>query len=357
MASYATVIRVQRVQTSRLAALQRHNARTPRDVLNARERGVDAYENVNPHKTLLNYTLAGSRNIRADIEAANAGAAYARSDATAVAAEFILTMHKDFFNNISKSDTKKWCHDAVCALNEYCISNNCGRVINAIVHLDEDTPHIHVITSVKTEVFLKNISRGEKISYGTCWGDTKKTISDARKAGTLDTATKLGRLQTGYTKLLQKKGWDVKRGTIDSKAEHQAQREYHKKNDDELQRIFIEKSQSIIAELIKKYNDIAKEAQLVIDKVENINIDISNSNYKKAELQIELLQSLLKMREHKNIIDRQKPEIKNLIKFIDDNTTNLLTAIRSKRMRNIRECQKNNRDNQSVQIAKMRFTI
>ena len=61
-----------------------------------------------------------------------------------VADELILTASHNFFNDMSREDITKWgnkCMDFV--YND--IGYNKSQIISAIIHMDETTPHLHVV--------------------------------------------------------------------------------------------------------------------------------------------------------------------------------------------------------------------
>jgi hypothetical protein len=99
-------------------------------------------------------------------------------------------------------------------------------VTSAVLHLDEEAPHIHFVTVPIAQVKTKN-RHGErttdKISFTALFSDTRKVIAQARWAGRTSEDTKLGRLQTSYAEAVAHLG--LARG-ISSDRRHVTPKEY-----------------------------------------------------------------------------------------------------------------------------------
>lgn len=322
--AHPTVIRVEQVHACDLGAAAGHIARTRNGVLAARERDATAYnDSIDLTRTNNNCVIAGNPDIRAAVLADIAGYDFADKRSDNVAAQFVLSMNKDFFNNFDDSMKKKWCCDAVSALSDYLQSINAGKILSAYAHYDEETPHVHVITSVIHETFSnKKTSRGLKINYGIKFSDKKSVIAEARKKKTVHTDTKLGRLQTGYTEALKKYGWDVERGIENSKLTHMQQSEYHKEQ---------RQKKSIL--LQRKIDDLQEKIDRLQTEYESMQKTFNSYNKKTLDLYTSqtdaLLKKLLSMRELANNITDESQLISINIKILTDITPQLNNTINS----------------------------
>ena len=113
-----------------------------------------------------------------------------------VADELILTASHNFFNNMSREDITKWgnkCMDFVYKD----IGYNKNQIISAIIHMDETTPHLHVVAVPLIKRFDK---RSNKERY---------TIS---KKAYIHDKMHLSELQDKYHKRMVDNGYDLLRG-------------------------------------------------------------------------------------------------------------------------------------------------
>ena len=136
--SYA-ICRVQKIKISGIGGLQAHNQREHEK----------SYTNpdIDWSRKNLNYTLTENTqninfNVRADERIAQAytGKKAVRKDAVKLC-EALFTSDKTFFDKLTEQEQKHFfqdCYEWAC--NRYGKNN----IISAIVHLDENTPHMHV---------------------------------------------------------------------------------------------------------------------------------------------------------------------------------------------------------------------
>ena len=113
-----------------------------------------------------------------------------------VADELILTASHNFFNDMSREDITKWgnkCMDFV--YND--IGYNKNQIISAIIHMDETTPHLHVVAVPLIKRFDK---RSNKERY---------TLS---KKAYIHDKMHLSELQDKYHKRMVDNGYDLLRG-------------------------------------------------------------------------------------------------------------------------------------------------
>lgn len=113
-----------------------------------------------------------------------------------VADELILTASHNFFNDMSREDITKWgnkCMDFVYKD----IGYNKNQIISAIIHMDETTPHLHVVA-------VPLIKRFDKRSNKERYTLSKKTY--------IHDKMHLSELQDKYHKRMVDNGYDLLRG-------------------------------------------------------------------------------------------------------------------------------------------------
>ena len=147
-----SIIRKQSHKKTSITAVNNHNMR------------LVSEENVDPTKSHLNRILIGSDNIRNDIMGyIKTNDIKIRNKDTVIFNEFILTASPEFFfhkdgKKKTRSEYKSDLNDWVKTQMEYLQKGEYGVCVNAILHLDESTPHIHAISLPIKENKLNNKS-------------------------------------------------------------------------------------------------------------------------------------------------------------------------------------------------------
>jgi len=133
--------------------------------------------------------------------------------------EGILTANKDYFNE----NYRGWQNNAdllkpwIDANLRFLRSEKVGIVKSAILHLDEEAPHVHFVSVPVSDVILGNRYGSKtvnRMSYNAMFSDSMQHIAECRKLGTTSTKTKLGRLQTLYAESVE--SLDLERGVTSS---------------------------------------------------------------------------------------------------------------------------------------------
>lgn len=141
-------------------------------------------ENVDPTKSKNNIVLLGSNDLKKDInDYINNNNLSIRNKTTIVANEFVLTASPEFFFNNpdgtkkSRVEYEKNLQDWVKTQIKYINNNKYGVAVNAVLHLDESTPHIHFLAVPVYDNKLNNkaLWRG-KNSYSKLIDDYVKTV-------------------------------------------------------------------------------------------------------------------------------------------------------------------------------------
>lgn len=117
--------------------------------------------------------------------------------------EVILTSDNTFFNEIGKKETKRYFQECFKFMTKY---KGIGKenILTAVVHLDEETPHMHL-------VYIPVISTKDKK------GNTIRKISASEFWKGKDSYKKL---QNQFYKYITEKGFDLERGKENTDREH-----------------------------------------------------------------------------------------------------------------------------------------
>ncbi len=113
-----------------------------------------------------------------------------------VADEMIFTSDKDFFDKLSKEEMLVWVEESLKFVYED-LGYKKEQVIHATLHMDETTPHIHIVVVPLIKKFDKRVNR-EKYCI------TKNEY--------IKSSTHLSNLQDKYYERLRNKGFEIERG-------------------------------------------------------------------------------------------------------------------------------------------------
>ncbi len=113
-----------------------------------------------------------------------------------VADEMLFTSDTDFFDKLSKEEIMIWVEETLKFVYED-LGYKKEQVIHATLHIDETTPHIHIVVVPLIKKFDKRVNR-EKYCI------TKKEY--------IKSSTHLSKLQDKYYERLRNKGFEIERG-------------------------------------------------------------------------------------------------------------------------------------------------
>ena len=260
-----TVFRVQPVERAGVKGIAGHNARQP---------GHES-EHIDPARTHLNFFLRGDKKIENILRAAIDGVPMARSckdrSKENVAAEMVFSASPEFFEN--GGDVQAWAKKTL----EWIDRTFPGRCISAVIHMDEQTPHMHAILRVDAEkarinpVTKEPMQAKRVLNYSDFFMDRKDVLTKARLLGTSHTDTKLGRLQTSYADAVASFG--LERGECSARSKRAVQHlppaEYREREKAlEEQAVILEQTKKARADLsaIQKSVAVAKSEKLALEK-------------------------------------------------------------------------------------------
>ena len=236
--SYA-VIHVQKFKMNDVKGIQIHNQRESPNSKNTdieKEKSSLNYDLRNPEPVNYNHKVKEIIKEGYTIDKA------IRKDAVVMTGT-LVTSDKEFFSKLDQAEQKKYFQDAYDYLKDRYGEKN---IVAAVVHLDEKTPHMHVISVPITE--------DGRLSA--------KTLFD-RKA--------LRELQDQLPKVLQDKGFDVKRGELGSEKTHVSPAEFKKQEIKDLEN----EIKALQDKVISRQNDL-KALQYDLKKFDGLKFDLDS---------------------------------------------------------------------------------
>jgi len=154
-----------------------------------------------------------------------------------VAFESIFTSDKEFFKDMSKADIKDWAEKSLEFLvNDIGISKS--NIIHAEVHMDEETPHLHVISTPLVKTYNKK--RNAEV-----WSISRRQFISGKQ--------QLSIAQDIYNKRMNENGYKLERGEKGSDKAHTPTVSYKKQQLEQLdEEVYKAKSEILVAHEMKK---------------------------------------------------------------------------------------------------------
>ena len=317
--SYA-IIRNEKYTPSSLMGIYRHNERKNTSYTNKNINHQNTYKNYAIKKCDTNY-LKKFDQIRQE----NNLKGWIKKNSNVVC-EYIITSDSEYFNSIGEEETQRFFKTAFNFVKSY---KNLGEkyIISANVHLDEETPHLHLVFIPVVHSFDK---KSGKVTDKICCSDFWKG-RDSYKI-----------LQDNFHKYMVRAGFNVERG-VEIGRKNIPIEKYKELTNYEMQKykmqnINLEKEKEIIdteelkkeyKRVIRKFNKLAKHytriktiTDTIIQKQEtlqNENKEIIQEN-RKLENENNYLKNFIdKTFEYVSILfDFPKERLKRLVKnFVD----------------------------------------
>ena len=205
-----------------------------------------------------------------------------------IACEYIITSDKDFFDEIGLEETKRYFKTAYKFV---CGYKNLGEkyILSAKVHMDESTPHMHLVFLPVVHTKDKNGKLIDKLSCSEFWKG-KNSYKN---------------LQDNFYTYMTKSGFNLERGKSNENehipikqlkviTNHEVQKFESKsvKTEQEITTNTMEEIRTDYPRLIKKINTLAKQYTKIkvindstLEKIENLKQDYTNlkSEYSKVK--------------------------------------------------------------------------
>ena len=171
--SYA-IIRNTKYKRENLKGIYRHNERKNKNYSN---------DNIDKERSYLNYSIK-SPKYRYDKEFDMMKEKYdfkgQIKTVSNIACEYIITSDKEFFETIGEEETKRYFETAYKFVSEY---KNLGEqyIMSAKVHMDEETPHMHLIFLPIVHTTDKKGNNIDKLACSEFWKekDSYRRLQDA----------------------------------------------------------------------------------------------------------------------------------------------------------------------------------
>ena len=168
------IIRNTKYKRENLKGIYRHNKRKNKNYSN---------DNIDKEKTYLNYSLK-SPKYRYDKEFDMMKERYKLKGqiktVSNIACEYIITSDKQFFEEIGEEETRRYFETAYKFVSEY---KNLGEqyIMSAKVHMDEETPHMHLIFLPVVHTQDKKGNNIDKLACSEFWKekDSYRRLQDA----------------------------------------------------------------------------------------------------------------------------------------------------------------------------------
>ena len=300
--SYA-IIRNANYKKDNLAGLYKHNERKNTNYSN---------KDINKNNSIKNYSIKQcnttySKALNQLIDENNLKCRI--TSYTNLVCEFIITSDKEFFETIGEEETKRYFQTAYNFVANY---KNLGEqyILSAKIHLDESTPHLHLVFVPVIQTKDKNGNPIKRIACSEYWKG-----KDSYK-----------KLQDNFYKYITKNGFDLERGK-QREIEHLSTEKLkqvtnfdnikYEMTQEEIKSIITQNKDLIIAqnkELVKYVNKLKlhlSKSYTAIKTMEKLQKENINLRYENQEL---------KRENHnlKNYISKTFEVVKHLFNFSKD---------------------------------------
>ena len=240
------------------------------------------------------------------------------------ACEYIITSDKEFFEEIGEAETKRYFETAYRFVSKY---KNLGEkyIISAQVHMDEETPHMHIVFLPVVHTTDKN---GNKIACSEFWKgkDSYRELQDAfydymvsHNFNLLRGLPKeeINRQHLDIKEYKELTNFEVTKELVESITYDIPE----ETNITDLKKIVFNKNEKILNDIIKPKEDMIKklynENKALHDKVDELEYEYNNKSVG-LEFEYENKYERLENENYKlhNIIDRFYIKINKFIKWI-----------------------------------------
>ena len=168
------IIRNTKYKRENLKGIYRHNERRNKNYSN---------DNIDKEKSYLNYSLKSPKyryDKEFDIMKEKYDLKGQIKTVSNIACEYIITSDKQFFEEIGEEETKRYFENAYQFVTEY---KNLGEqyIMSAKVHMDEETPHMHLIFLPVVHTQDKKGNNIDKLACSEFWKekDSYRRLQDA----------------------------------------------------------------------------------------------------------------------------------------------------------------------------------
>ncbi|MGL5087056.1 MAG: MobV family relaxase, partial [Clostridium sp.] len=130
-----------------------------------------------------------------------------------IACEMIFTSDNDFFEGMNKDDIKKWAEKSLDFVTKD-IGIEKKNILHAVVHMDEKTPHLHVVAVPLVNTYNKKQQKD-------VWSISRRQYINGK--------VQLSSMQDIYNQRMNESGYNLERGEKGSEKEHTTKAQYTQK--------------------------------------------------------------------------------------------------------------------------------
>ena len=216
-----SVFRIQGIKTTGdLVGISKHNkdriSNTNQDIDTSRSKDNITLIECDNYNAKFNYIVAPMKEehtermktMRADrIKTFNQHINSSKND---VAFEMVFTSDNEFFDGMSKDEIKKWAEKSLDFVTKD-LGIERKNILHAIVHMDERTPHLHVVAVPIVKTYNKKQNK-------EVWSISRRQYINGK--------SQLSKVQDIYNQRMNESGYELDRGEKGSSKEHTTKAQY-----------------------------------------------------------------------------------------------------------------------------------
>ena len=127
-----------------------------------------------------------------------------------VAFEMVFTSDNEFFDGLNRNDIKKWAEKSLDFVTKDLVIER-RNILHAIVHMDEKTPHLHVVAVPLVKTYNKKQNKD-------VWSISRRQYINGK--------SQLSKAQDIYNQRMNESGYKLDRGEKGSSKEHTTKAQY-----------------------------------------------------------------------------------------------------------------------------------
>lgn len=127
-----------------------------------------------------------------------------------VAFEMVFTSDNEFFDGLNRNDIKKWAEKSLDFVTKD-LGIERRNILHAIVHMDEKTPHLHVVAVPLVKTYNKKQNKD-------VWSISRRQYINGK--------SQLSKAQDIYNQRMNESGYELDRGEKGSSKEHTTKAQY-----------------------------------------------------------------------------------------------------------------------------------
>lgn len=182
-----------------------------------------------------------------------------------IAFEMVFTSDNEFFDYMSNDEVKKWAEKSLDFVTKD-LGIERKNILHAVVHMDEKTPHLHVVAVPLVQTFNKKQNKD-------VWSISRRQFINGK--------VQLSSMQDIYNQRMNESGYNLERGEKGSEKEHTTKAQYTQKlieENKELKRQNKELREGVPEDNLKMWdnnNKLSKENKGLKGDIETLKIQKS----------------------------------------------------------------------------------